>query len=73
MNKAGGQCPICGYKGLKKNIITETFTYKGKKFDYPDYIIYKCPSCKEAIVDKNTLKESGRAIRDFYRKVDGLK
>jgi len=57
---------------LKKNIITETFTYKGKKFDYPDYIIYKCPSCKEAIVDKNTLKESGRAIRDFYRKVDGL-
>jgi HTH-type transcriptional regulator/antitoxin MqsA len=72
MYKEGGQCPICGHVGLKKEIITETFEYKGKKLDYPNYIIYKCAKCKEAVVDKKTLKESGRAIRDFYRRVDGL-
>jgi HTH-type transcriptional regulator/antitoxin MqsA len=66
------QCPICGYGNLQKKVITETFEYKGKSFDYPNYVIYQCPSCDEAIVDKQSMKESGRAIRDFYRKVDGL-
>ena len=65
-------CPICGQVGLQKKVITETFEYKGKKFDYPNYIVYECKSCGESIVDRKTLKESGRSIRDFYRRVDGL-
>jgi len=72
MYKEESQCPICGNKGLKKKVITETFEYKGDSFNYPNYVIHECPTCNEAIVDKKTLKESGRAIRDFYRKVDGL-
>jgi HTH-type transcriptional regulator/antitoxin MqsA len=65
-------CPFCGCIGLKKKIVTETFEYKGKSFDYPNYIIYECPACKEEFVDKQSMKDSGRAIRDFYRQVDGL-
>jgi HTH-type transcriptional regulator/antitoxin MqsA len=72
MYKDGDQCPICGHNTLKKVIVTETFEYKGKKLDYPNYIIYKCQDCQEAVVDKASMKESGRAIRDFYRQVDGL-
>jgi HTH-type transcriptional regulator / antitoxin MqsA len=72
MYKEENQCPVCGSKGLQKKVITETFEYKDKSFCYPNYIIYECPSCGEAVVDKKTLKESGRAIRDFYRQVDGL-
>lgn len=72
MNTKAEKCPICGNGDLQKKIITETFEYKGKAFDYPNYIIYECPECGEAVVDKITLKESGRAIRDFYRQVDGL-
>lgn len=72
MNKNSYQCPLCGENDLVKKVITETFEYKGKEFEYPNYIVYECPKCKEAIVDKKTLKESGRAIRDFYRQVDGL-
>jgi len=72
MYKDGGQCPFCAQDSLQKNVITETFDYKGKSFDYPNYVIYECQNCKEAVVDKKSLKESGRAIRDFYRKVDGL-
>lgn len=72
MYKEGGQCPFCGHDGLRKKVITETFEYKGKTFDYPNYVIYECPTCGEAIVDKKSMKGSGRAIRDFYRKVDGL-
>jgi len=72
MNREGGKCEICGNDGVQKKIITETFEYKGKTFDYPNYVIYECPVCDEAVVDKKSLKESGRAIRDFYREVDGL-
>jgi len=72
MNREVKQCPLCGNNGLRRNVVTETFEYKGETFDYPNYVIYKCPRCKEAVVDKKSLKESGRAIRDFYRKVDGL-
>jgi HTH-type transcriptional regulator/antitoxin MqsA len=72
MNAKTEKCPICGNGEVKRKVTTETFEYKGKVFDYPDYIIYECPECGEAVVDKVTLKESGRAIRDFYREVDGL-
>jgi HTH-type transcriptional regulator/antitoxin MqsA len=72
MNKNENQCPFCGYDRLNKKIITETFEYKDKKFDYPGYVIYECSGCGEEIVDKKSMKESGRAIREFYRQVDGL-
>jgi len=72
MYKKGGQCPLCGQSGLRRKVVTETFEYKGEKLHYPNYVIYECPSCNEAVVDKKSMKESGRAIRDFYRQVDGL-
>jgi len=72
MNAKTEKCEICGRGFLQKKITTETFGYKGRSFDYQNYIIYECPECNEAVVDKKTLKESGRAIRDFYREVDGL-
>jgi len=72
MYQDGGQCPVCGQEGLQKKSITETFEYKGKKFEFPNYVIYECSKCEEAIVDKQSIKDSGRAIRNFYRKVDGL-
>jgi len=72
MYKEGARCPICDGGILSKKVVTETFEYKGKSFQYPNYTIYECPSCGEAIVDKKTLRESGRTIRDFYRRVDGL-
>jgi HTH-type transcriptional regulator / antitoxin MqsA len=72
MYKEGSQCPACGQEGLQKKVITEKFEYKGETFSYPNYVIYECPSCGDAVVDKKSLKESGRVIRDFYRQVDGL-
>lgn len=72
MNTEVSQCPICGHDDIQKKVGIETFQYKGNNFDYPHYITYECQSCGEEIVDKKTLKESGRAIRDFYRQVDGL-
>lgn len=66
------QCPICGGSQLERREVTETFEYKGRSFEYPNYVVYGCASCGEEIVDRKCLKESGRKIRDFYRKVDGL-
>jgi HTH-type transcriptional regulator/antitoxin MqsA len=68
----GDQCPICGTGSVNKKVVTETFEYKGRFLEYPDYIVFECDSCEEEFVDKKTMKESGRAIKDFYRKVDGL-
>jgi HTH-type transcriptional regulator/antitoxin MqsA len=66
------QCQICGGSKLEHKEVTETFEYKGQSFEYPNYVVYACESCGEEIVDSKCLKESGRKIRDFYRKVDGL-
>jgi HTH-type transcriptional regulator / antitoxin MqsA len=66
------KCPICGAGKLKKTVSTETFEYKGQEILIPDYITYVCPGCREAIVDPETLKKSGKLLKDFQRKVDGL-
>lgn len=66
------QCPICGAGSLEKKIGTESFEYKGRIVTIPDYITYVCPECGEAIVDTNTLKKSGKILKDFQREVDGL-
>jgi len=63
-------CPICGAGGLEKKISTETFEYKGKKISIPNYVTYESADCKETIVDKATLKSSGKLLKDFQSKVD---
>ena len=72
MYKNNDRCPICGEGILERDVITETFEYKGEKIDIPNYVIFKCENCDESIVEKNTLKTSGKTIRDFQRRVDGL-
>lgn len=65
-------CPICGAGTLRKEVKAKTFTYKDEKKTIPNYIVYKCPVCDEAIVDNETLKTSGKILKDFQREVDGL-
>jgi HTH-type transcriptional regulator/antitoxin MqsA len=65
-------CPICGDDVLKKEVVEEKFDYKGRSIIIPDYIVYRCNKCNEAIVDRETLKNSGRLLKDFRRSVDGL-
>lgn len=60
----------CWY--FKKEVGTETFNYKGMTTTVQNYITYKCDECGEAIVDNTIMKESGRILKDFKRKVDGL-
>lgn len=66
------KCPICGAGSLKKEVKTETFTYKGENKDIPDYITWACSECGEAIVDNESLKASGKMLKDFQREIDGL-
>lgn len=66
------KCPICGAGPLQKIIKMETFNYKGSSKDIPNYMTWSCPSCGEEIVAKESLKESGKVLKDFQREVDGL-
>ena len=66
------KCPICGAGSLKKEVKTETFTYKGESKDIPNYITWSCAECGEAILDNESLKASGKMLKDFQREVDGL-
>lgn len=66
------KCPICGGGVLKKKIGTELFEYKGKTLPIPNYVTYACSECGEAIVENDTLRDSGKLLKDFQRKVDGL-
>lgn len=73
MNKMKEQkCPICGIGALTKKIGNETFEYKGQSTTITNYVTYVCAECGEAIVDNATLKESGKKLKDFQRKVNGL-
>jgi HTH-type transcriptional regulator / antitoxin MqsA len=66
------KCPICGTGFLKKMISTEQFEYKGEHLPITNYITYTCGQCREAIVDNQTLIDSGKKLKNFQRKVDGL-
>ncbi len=72
MYKSGDACPICGAGNLSQKEITAEFEYKGEHLAIPKYMVWECSECAESLVDKKTLKEAGRAIRDFHRTVDGL-
>jgi putative zinc finger/helix-turn-helix YgiT family protein len=65
-------CPICGKGALNKESIEERFEYKGQSISIPNYLVYKCDACKGTIVDKGTLKASGKLLKNFKCKVDGL-
>lgn len=68
----GERCPICDMGNLKKEVVAEPFEYKGQKITIPNYIKYRCDKCGEAVVDNGTLRKSGKILKDFQRKVDGL-
>lgn len=72
MCQDGQKCPICCEGVLEKNVLKETFEYKGSKTVVPDYVIFSCPVCEETIVSEETLKSTEKTIRDFHRSVDGL-
>ncbi len=64
------RCPICGQGALKKEVKDEVFEYGGSSITIPDYIVYRCNVCHEAIVDNETLKSSGHILKAFQREVD---
>ena len=57
-------CPVCDKGILTKKVVDETFEYKESKITIPNYIIYKCNTCEEAIVDKETLRTSGKILKE---------
>lgn len=72
MYNKNDKCPICGEGKLTRNVIEESFEYKGQEIVIPDYVVFNCENCEESIVEANTLKASEKIIRDFHRRVDGL-
>ncbi len=60
----GEACPICDKGILTKKVIDETFKYKESEITIPNYIIYKCATCEEAIVDNEALKASGKILKE---------
>lgn len=66
------KCPICGEGPLMQKIKDKAFEYKGSFLTVPNYMTYECGACGEAIVDNACLKKSGKLLKDFQRKVDGL-
>lgn len=64
----GETCPVCDKGILTKKVIDETFEYNGNKIVIPNYIIYACDTCEEAIVDSETLKTSGKILKEHLIK-----
>jgi len=64
------KCPICGHGNLIKKEIEEIFNYKEYHIAIPNYTIYECDTCSEAIIGKNTLKKSGKILKKFKKQVE---
>lgn len=65
-------CPFCNAGILQIEVKSEEFHYKGQLITIPGYCVYRCISCGDASVDNDTLRESGKILKDFQLKVDGL-
>lgn len=65
-----GKCPICGQGTLKKEIQKKVFEYEGSSISIPDYVVYRCDVCNDAVVDNETLKTSGHILKAFQKEVD---
>jgi len=65
-------CPVCGKGTLSEELLEERFEYKGQSISIPNYLVFRCNACHEAIVDKGTLKSSAKLLKNFKCKVEGL-
>ena len=72
MYKDGQECPICGLANLERKVVDETFEYKGHALVVPDYVIFQCSVCEESLVDRESVRTSQIALKEFFQKVDGL-
>jgi HTH-type transcriptional regulator/antitoxin MqsA len=68
----GSICPVCGAGELAAKAIDERFTYKGQSLVVPNYLIYECAACGEALVEPVSSKIAEKMLKDFSREVDGL-
>ena len=68
----GSICPVCGAGELEKKTVEEQFTYKGAALTVPDYVVYECAACGEALVDPASSKMASKLLKDFSREIDGL-
>ena len=72
MYEQGSVCPVCGAGALEQKVVEEVFTYKGQTLTVPDYVVYECASCGEAVVNPASSQRASKLLKDFGRSVDGL-
>ena len=70
--KEGSLCPLCG--GGKMSLVEEsvTFKYKGKEKEAGGFQSFKCPSCEDGFLLKESKKRFKKEIMDFRREIEGL-
>jgi YgiT-type zinc finger domain-containing protein len=64
------RCPICDQGTLKRELNDKVFEYGGDTVTIPDYVVYRCSACNDAVVDNETLKTSGHILNAFKNEVD---
>jgi len=65
------KCPICGKGKLTREVLEESFEYRGRAIVIPDYVVYACDTCGEKIVDKDTIERTGKVLNELKRTIDG--
>lgn len=66
------KCQACGSNDIRKEIRTETFSYKGKDIPIENYAIIHCNSCGEEFADAESRERSIPVLRDAQRLIDGF-
>lgn len=66
-----GKCLICDGESVEERL-NEEFQYHNYSITIPNYVVYRCKECKQAIVDQETLKRSGPILTLFRHRVETL-
>jgi HTH-type transcriptional regulator/antitoxin MqsA len=62
-------CPNCGFAELVHDVRTIPFTYKGETTSIPAVGADFCPSCGEAVIDRDESERFSAAIGEFIQQV----
>ncbi|WP_353684411.1 YgiT-type zinc finger protein [Thermodesulfovibrio sp. 3907-1M] len=61
------KCLFCKDGIMERKIKNETLFCKRKSVTISNYVIYECNTCGMSIVDRKTLKKSGKKLRKIFK------
>jgi putative zinc finger/helix-turn-helix YgiT family protein len=65
-------CPFCEYEKTTRQVVSKTYSYKGREQEFQGVVTHRCERCQEGYLDPAENKDLDRRLAEFYARVDGV-